>query len=530
MRSLSGERTDPRDRLSGVKATACRRRRSHATRETPGDGGVSQPDAREGQAGSPGESERFIVPKKPLIPVEGRDLSSRPTHEGETAGRLVMSLIPPPTVEKLRQALHAKAKRAPEYRFYALYDKVYRADVLAYAYACGKAKGGAAGVDGQTFEDIETYGLERWLGELTEALRKKTYRPQAVRRKHIPKPDGGTRPLGIPTVTDRVVQTAVVVVLGAIFEADMPPEQYAYRPGRSALEAVRRVQRWVIDGHTEVVDADLSGYFDSIPHAELMKSVARRVSDRHLLGLIKAWLQAPVEEEDSRGRKHRTTRAKDTGRGVPQGAPLSPLLANLYMRRFILGWKVLGHERELDAHIVNYADDFVICCRGTATEASARMRAMIQRLRLAVNEQKTRVVNGANGTFDFLGYTIGRCYAPQTGHAYIGVKPAAKSIHRLCRAIHAHTDRRWLWLDPAEVVARLNPLVRGWGNYFCLGTVAKAYQRVNDHLQYRLRQWLVRKHQGRGRRRARDVRHYLYQTLGLYRLQRQANRVSWATA
>jgi group II intron reverse transcriptase/maturase len=440
-----------------------------------------------------------------------------------------MSLTPPATVEKLRQALHAKAKRAPTYRFYALYDKVYRADVLAYAYACCRANGGAAGGDGQTFEDIETYGREHWLGELTEALRRKTYRPQPVRRKHITKPDGGTRPLGIPTVTDRVVQTAVVVVLGAIFEADLPPEQYAYRPGRSALQAVRRVQRLMIEGHTEVVEADLSGYFDSLPHAELLKSVARRVSDRHLLALIKAWLRAPVEEEDSRGRTHRTTRAKDTGRGVSQGSPLSPLLANLYMRRFILGWKMLGHERELDAHIVNYADDFVICCRGTAAQADARMRAMMQRLRLTVNERKTRVGNGAEGTFDFLSYTIGRCYAPQTGNAYIGVKPSAKAIHRLCREIHAQTGRRWLRLSPAEIVARLNRMVRGWGNYFCLGTVAKAYERVNDHLQYRLRQWLVRKHQGRGPR-ARTLGPYLYQTLGLYRLQRQANRVSWANA
>jgi RNA-directed DNA polymerase len=441
-----------------------------------------------------------------------------------------MSLTPPATVGKLRQALHAKAKSAPTYRFYALYDKLYRADVLAYAYGCCKAKGGAAGVDGQAFDDIEAYGLERWLGELTEALRKKTYRPQAVRRVHIPKPDGGTRPLGIPTVTDRVVQTAAVLVLGAIFEADLPPEQYAYRPGRSALEAVRRVQHLVIAGHREVVDADLSGYFDSIPHAELMKSVTRRVSDRHLLVLIKAWLQAPVQETNERGRTRRTTRNKDTGRGVPQGAPLSPLLANLYMRRFILGWKVLGHERELDAHIVNYADDFVICCRGTADKADVAMRTLMRRLRLTVNEQKTRIVDGADGSFDFVGYTIGRCLAPQTGELYIGVKPSAKKIRALCQEIHEQTDRCWLWLDPAELVARLNRLVRGWTNYFCLGTVAKAYRRVNRCLCDRLGQWLARKHKVQGSSWTRQRDDYLYQTLGLYKLKRQANRCSWANA
>ena len=338
-----------------------------------------------------------------------------------------MSLRPPEKVQKLQAALHAKAKGSPTYRFYALYDKVYREDILLFAYRCCKANGGAPGVDGQDFTDIETYGLERWLGELTEELRSKTYRPQAVRRVLIPKPGqpGRTRPLGIPTTKDRVVQTAALLVLDPIFETDLQPEQYAYRPGRSALDAVRHVHSLLNTGHTEVLDADLSGYFDSIPHAELMKSVSRRISDRHMLHLIKMWLQAPVEEDDERGHKQRTTRNKDQGRGCPQGAPISPLLSNLYMRRFVLGWKVLGHERCLGARIVNYADDMVICCRGSAAQALTAMRAMMQKLKLTVNETKTHVCRVPDESFDFLGYTIGRCYSTETGRAYIGTRPLA---------------------------------------------------------------------------------------------------------
>lgn len=444
--------------------------------------------------------------------------------------RLAMSLTPPPSVQKLQAALHAKAKGSPGYRFYALYDKVYRKDVLAFAYDCCKSNKGAAGVDDQTFEDIEAYGLEWWLGELTQELRSRAYKPAAVRRVYIPKPDGKTRPLGIPTVRDRVVQTAAVIVLGAIFEADLPPEQYAYRPDRSALDAVNQVHKLLNTGHGQVVDADLSGYFDNIPHAELMRCVARRVSDGLMLHLVKMWLEAPVEETDQRGGRRRTTRNRDEGRGTPQGSPISPLLSNLYMRRFVLGWKALGHERRLRAYIVNYADDFVICCRGSADEALAVMRNMMSRLKLTVNEVKTHVCRVPQETFDFLGYTFGRCFSPRTGRAYIGTRPSKKRVARVCEAISEMTGRDQTRLDPRTLVGTLNRTLAGWANYFCLGAASKAYRAVDQHARKRLRQWLCAKHKLQWPGTGRFPEASLYDELGLVCLPRRTANLPWATA
>jgi RNA-directed DNA polymerase len=303
---------------------ACMTRKSTGTREAPAVRGVTlKPTTREGQVGPQRVTDRPAVATKSGN-ADGAKGSWFRTNarRGRRAEGLAMSLQTLLKVQKLQAALHAKAKGSPGYRFYALYDKVYRADVLSEAYEQCRRNGGAAGIDGQSFEDIEAYGLEKWLGELAQELGEKRYRPQAVRRVYIPKPNGKKRPLGIPTVKDRVVQTAAVLVLEPIIEADLQPEQYAYRANRNALDAVGKVHSLVNTGHAEVVDADLSGYFDSIPHAELMKSVARRVSDRHMLHLIKMWLEAPVEEIDDRGRRHRTTRNKDERRGTPQGAPI----------------------------------------------------------------------------------------------------------------------------------------------------------------------------------------------------------------
>ena len=257
-------------------------------------------------------------------------------------------------VRKLQTMLHVKAKEEPKRRFHALIDKVWRADFLAEAWVRVRRNGGSAGVDGESLQDIESNGLERWLGELSQDLRGGTYTPKPVRQVLIPKKQPGQfRPLGIPCIRDRVAQTSAMLVLEPILEANLQPEQYAYRPGRSANDAVRRVHRLLNRGHNEVVDCDLSNYFGEIPHAELMTSLARRVSDGRMLGLIKAWLEMPVEEDDGKGGKRRTNRARRERKGTPQGSPISPLLSNLYMRRFILGWEVLGYARRFRSEIVN---------------------------------------------------------------------------------------------------------------------------------------------------------------------------------
>ncbi len=437
-----------------------------------------------------------------------------------------MGLKTPDKVGKLQATLHAKAKNSPEFRFYSLYDKIYRTDVLSFAYRCCKANSGAPGVDGQDFSDIESHGKEKWLGELAKELREKRYSPQAVRRVWIPKPNGKKRPLGIPTIRDRVVQMAAVIILEPIFEADLQPEQYAYRKERNAHEAIRKLHKLVNTGHNEVVDADLSGYFDSIPHSELMRSVARRVSDGQVLHLIKMWLEMPVEEDDDEGNTHRTTRARDEGEGTPQGAPISPLLANIYMRRFILAWKRLGFERKLAACIVNYADDFVICCKGTAERAAGVMRQIMDKLKLTVNEEKTSIRKLPKESFEFLGYTIGKCYSPKTGRCYIGTKPSRKRVKRMFDSIRELTVPENTTYSEAEIVGSLNRRLVGWANYFCLGPVSSAYRAIDAHVVKRLRQWLRRKYKRKSGQYSCWPDEYFEEKLGLVRLSKRSRNFS----
>jgi len=461
--------------------------------------------------------------------VEGSGPGSGSAQEMARDWRLG-NLTTPENIQKLQAALHAKAKGEPGFRFYSLYDKLYRRDVLEYAYACCRANQGAAGVDGERFEDIEAYGVERWLGELTDTLRKKTYQPQALRRVYIPKPNGKLRPLSIPTIRDRTAMMAATLILAPIFEADLPAEQHGYRPERSALSAVQGTRDLLVTGRTQIVDADLTDYFGSIPHAQLMKSVARRVVDRHVLHLLKMWLEAPMDETDDQGRTRRTTRNKDTKRGIPQGSPISPLLSNLYMRRLVLGWKGRGYESRFDARIITYADDLVICCRYRAEEALKALRQIAGEIGLMVNEEKTRVCRLPEGRFDFLGYSFERCYSERTGRSYLGARPSKKSIRRMIQTINTQTERRTLCQDAAIVVERLNRQLRGWANYFRLGPVSKSYRAVNAHTTRRLRRWLCNKHKISGNGKARFPEKYLHETLGLVYLPALTRNLPWAQA
>jgi RNA-directed DNA polymerase len=408
-----------------------------------------------------------------------------------------MSLTTPEKIETLQRKLYAKAKAEPGFRFYLLYDKIHRADILTHAYALAKANKGAPGVDGVTFQEVEASGLEAWLIGLAEELRARTYRPQPVRRVLIPKPGGGERPLGIPTIKDRVVQTAAKLVLEPIFEADLDPEAYGYRPGRSAVDAVRRVHGHLKAGYTDVVDADLSKYFDTIPHGELLECVARRISDKRVLALIKAWLKAPVEERTGTGGR-RLTGGKGSKHGTPQGGVISPLLANIYMNRFLKYWRRNGLGQRLKAHVVVYADDLVILTRGFAGEAHAVLKDVMTRIGLTVNETKTKLREARTERFDFLGYTFGPYWDRRTGQRYLGAGPSAKSRQRLKANVHALTEPGNV-LPWDEVRDQLNAKLRGWQAYFGYGTLKRAYSEVDWYVANRVRHFLRRRHKVRSR-------------------------------
>jgi len=438
-----------------------------------------------------------------------------------------MSLETPDKIRSLQRKLYRKAKAEPASRFYILYDKICREDVLLHAYALARANAGAPGVDGVTFEQIEASGVGGWLAGLREDLVSKTYRPDPVRRVMIPKPGGGERPLGIPTIRDRVVQTAAKIVLEPVFEADFEDSAYGYRPRRSAIDAVKEAHRLLCRGYTDVVDADLSKYFDSIPHAALLKSVARRIVDRHVLRLIKLWLRAPVEERDGDG-KRRMSGGKSNKCGTPQGGVASPLLSVIYMNRFLKHWRLTGRGEAFHAHVVSYADDFVILSRGHAAEALTWTKAVMTRLGLMINEAKTSVKDARREGFDFLGHTLGPRHLPNGGRWYLGASPSKKSVQRVKTKISELLvpGNKGTWDD---VRARLNRILRGWSAYFCYGALASAYEAVDRHVYDRARNFLRQRHKTQGRGTDRFSRERIYGELAVRCLRRERGMSSpWA--
>lgn len=430
-----------------------------------------------------------------------------------------MSLTTPEKIRSLQRKLYVAAKAEPTRRFHQLYDKVYRWDILEHAYRIAKAAAGAPGVDGESFEDIEARGVREWLVALQEELRTRTYRPKPVRRVMIPKPNGGERALGIPTIRDRVAQTAAKLVLEPIFEADFEDCAYGYRPKRSAQDAVRTVHRSLLEGYTDVVDADLSGYFDSIPHHELLLCVARRVVDRHMLGLVKLWLKAPVEERDAEG-KTTMSGSKGSTRGTPQGGVVSPLLANIYMHRFLKAWRKQGRGEAYRARVVNYADDFVILTRGGAEAALGWTRRIITKIGLTLNEQKTCIRNARREPFDFLGYTFGPMTSKFNGRKYLGAAPSAKALKRLRERLRQilHRGNVAPWTD---VVKELNRALRGWENYFSYGSVGRTYEAVNWAVLERTRYILRKRHRvDTSRMWRRFPAKVIYREFGVHQLRR----------
>ena len=427
-----------------------------------------------------------------------------------------MGLQTPDQIRRFQRKLYVKAKQEPAFRFYVLYDKVYREDILAHAYALARQNGGAPGVDGVSFEAIESRGLEAWLADRRAELREKTYKPDPVRRVMIAKPGGGERPLGIPTIRDRVIQTAAKLVLEPIFEADFDDSAYGYRPKRSARDAVRQVHRALLNGYTDVVDADLSKYFDTIPHHELMQSVARRVTDKQMLKLIRAWLKAPVEEQDEAGNR-RMTGGKKTKRGTPQGGVASPLLSVIYMNRFLRAWRQRGKDQEFRARLVNFADDFVILSRGHANEALAWTRWAMENIGLTLNETKTSIRDAGHERFDFLGYSFGPERIRKTGQWYLAAQPSQKSVGRCKQRIRQILDKGNLAPWP-EVADQLNHVLRGWSSYFSYGTRLMAYRAIDWYVDGRVRSFLRRRHQVASRATRQFPNSEIYGKLGVVRL------------
>jgi len=422
----------------------------------------------------------------------------------------------PEQIRQLQRKLYQKAKQEPKFRFYLLYDKVYRLDILGHAYDLVRENKGAAGIDGLTFETIEGTegGAKEYLENLARELKAKTYKPMPVRRVYIPKADGSKRPLGIPTITDRIVQMATKIVIEPIFEADFQENSYGFRSKRSAHMAMDDNRQHLWAGRTQVIDADISKYFDTIPHEKLLKEVAKRIVDKHILRLIKMWLTAPVVEEDENGKK----KYQPNDKGTPQGGVISPLLANIYLNILNSLWKTQRIQEEYGARLIRYADDFVVLCRWNTERVRQGIERVLAHLGLNLNEQKTKMLDAREESFNFLGFTVMLRKGPRTGKMFPLVTPSKKAMAQVRAEIKNLTREGYGILPISEVIKKLNWLARGWSNYFHYGNCGKQMMRIRGYLENRVRKHLMRRQRKRGWGFKRYPYEYLYKELGLYRI------------
>lgn len=431
-----------------------------------------------------------------------------------------MLLITPERIRTLQRKLYIKAKQEPAYRFYALYDTLYQADILHHAWALVKANKGSPGVDGMSFEAIENgIGVDRYLVELGRELQDKTYRANPVRRVMIPKADGSLRPLGIPTIRDRVVQMALKLVIEPIFEADFCEHSYGFRPRKSAHQAIDAIADGLHQGQTQVIEADLSKYFDSIPHSKLLATVAERIADGAVLALIKQWLKAPVMGESENGKTACVGGGKSNRRGTPQGGVISPLLSNLYLHLLDRIWQRHELAQKHQAKLVRYADDFVVLCRKDVATPLTIVRSILEKLELNLNEGKTKIVDANKEEFYFLGFAL-KVNVSAKGKRYPHVNPKEKAVEKVKTRISEITSRTQTWRPIQEVVRDMNQVLRGWSGYFHYRNSTTALSKVKRHAEERLRIHLRKRHKVRDWKTSviRFPRRVLYEEYGLYKV------------
>ncbi len=429
---------------------------------------------------------------------------------------IAIMLKTPEKIREFQRKLYQKAKQEEEFRFYLLYDKVHRMDILTYAYKLVKTNKGSPGVDGVTFERIEAEegGAEWYLKSISDELIARKYKPMAVKRVYIPKSDGSKRPLGIPTIKDRIVQMATKIVIEPIFEADFYDNSYGFRPKRNAHQAMDEISKQLRTGKTQIIDADISKYFDTIPHGKLLKLIARRIVDKHILKLIKMWLNAPIVEENADGK----TRNISSRIGTPQGGVISPLLANIYLNVLDKVWNTQEIEKRFGASLVRYADDFVVLCHGNMERVLQGVKSVLEHLELDLSEEKTRMLDARQEGFNFLGFTTKLIKNSKSGKLFPLIKPSKKSCKNIRLKIKELTARKSLAIPQEVVINKLNVVVRGWAGYFYYQNCSEDFSALKNYLEERLRIYLRRK-RGKSAKGYREYPYqYLYNTLKLCRI------------